>query len=104
MHAAQHCLSCSDLGACWSQSFADVADVIFAQQLASSTCGTAASAGRMASGIETQSARLKTNRKAVCIRGHLTALAILFQRRRSIPSSPFYSGVGTSVEAKREFA
>ena len=53
MHAAQHCLSCSDLGACWSQSFADVADVIFAQQSAFSICGIAACAGIMASGIET---------------------------------------------------
>ena len=95
MHAAQHCLSCSDLGACWSQSFADVADVIFAQQSAFSICGIAACAGRMASGIETQSARLKTNLKATCIRGPSysvrrivsttqidSELAILFWRRQ----------------------
>src|SRR5436305_15216355 len=98
MHAAQHCLSCSDLGACWSQSFADVADVIFAQQSAFSICGIAACAGRMASGIETQSATLKTNRKAVCIRGHLDASAILSLRRNSVPTPTFHSAHGPADE------
>ena len=36
--------------------------------------------------------------------GRSYRVAIFFQRRRSIPRSPFYSGVGKSVEAKREFA